>query len=112
VYPSYTEEHAEELKADFKLQATRELSRLLSTALSRMKVLPKEAPQWGFHVQYGSPRVVIEKAVKKAETDLLVLGTHGYSSLVLMLIGTVAGDVLRHVACDVLVVPPRQAKRK
>lgn len=48
---------------------------------------------------------MIEKVVKKADTDLLVLGTHGYSRVAHVLLGTVAGDVLREVACDVLVVP-------
>ena len=57
------------------------------------------------HVQCGSARLVIEKVVKKADTDLLVLGTHGYSGVAHVLLGTVAGDVLREVACDVLVVP-------
>jgi nucleotide-binding universal stress UspA family protein len=56
---------------------------------------------------HGSPRLVIEKAVKKADTDLLVLGTHGYASVAYLFFGTVAGDVLREVSCDVLIVPPR-----
>lgn len=34
-----------------------------------------------------------------------MLGTHGYSGVAHVLLGTVAGDVLREVACDVLVVP-------
>jgi nucleotide-binding universal stress UspA family protein len=37
---------------------------------------------------------------------LLVLGTRGYTGVAHILFGTVAGDVLRAVACDVLVVPP------
>jgi nucleotide-binding universal stress UspA family protein len=48
---------------------------------------------------------VVERAVKKADSDLLVLGTHGYSGVAHAFLGTVAGDVLRAVACDVLVVP-------
>jgi nucleotide-binding universal stress UspA family protein len=55
---------------------------------------------------------VISKAVKKADTDLLVLGTHGYSGVAHMFLGSVAGDVLRDVTCDVLVVPPRPKKPK
>jgi nucleotide-binding universal stress UspA family protein len=63
------------------------------------------APSWKTHVQCGSARLVIEKVVEKADTDLLVLGTHGYSGVAHVLLGTVAGDELREVACDVLVVP-------
>jgi nucleotide-binding universal stress UspA family protein len=49
----------------------------------------------------------VEKAMKRAETDLLVLGTRGYSAAAHVLLGTVAGDLLRAAKCDVLVVPPR-----
>jgi nucleotide-binding universal stress UspA family protein len=110
IYPSLTIDQVQEMKDECKLQAMRKLIKLLAAALAR--VPPDDVPNWGFHVRYGSPRTVIEKAVSKADTDLLVLGTHGYSSIVLMLIGTVAGDVLRNVACDVLVVPPRLVESK
>jgi nucleotide-binding universal stress UspA family protein len=59
-------------------------------------------------VQYGSARGVVEKAVDKVEPDLLVLGTHGYSGLAYVFLGTVAGDLLRAAKCDVLMVPPRK----
>jgi nucleotide-binding universal stress UspA family protein len=52
---------------------------------------------------------VVEKAVKKANTDLLVLGTRSNSGSAFVFLGTVAGDLLREVNCDVLVVPPRKA---
>ena len=51
-------------------------------------------------------RLIVEKAMKKFDTDLLVLGTHGYSGTAYVLLGTVAGDLLRAAKCDVLVVPP------
>jgi nucleotide-binding universal stress UspA family protein len=62
-------------------------------------------------VRYGSARTVIEKAVKQKECDLLVLGTHGFSGVAHVFLGTVAGDVLRQVACDVLVAPPSAARK-
>jgi nucleotide-binding universal stress UspA family protein len=105
-YPSLSEDEAEERKA-VRLKASRELAKLLATSLARAKVLPKDAPLWKTHLRYGSPRIVIEKAVKKADTDLLVLGTRGYSGVAHLFLGTVAGDVLREVTCDVLIVPPR-----
>jgi nucleotide-binding universal stress UspA family protein len=63
-------------------------------------------------IRYGDPRSVIKAAVKKLDADLLLLGTHAYSGVAHMFLGTVAGDVLRDVRCDVLVVPPRQPKRR
>ena len=52
-----------------------------------------------------------KKAVEKADTDLLVLGTRGFTGVAHLFLGTVAGDVLRDVACDVLVVPPRAPRK-
>jgi nucleotide-binding universal stress UspA family protein len=71
----------------------------------------REAPDrsslpWRPHVRCGSARLVITKAVKRAETDLLVLGTSGHTGLAYVVLGSVAGDVLREVTCDVLIVPP------
>jgi nucleotide-binding universal stress UspA family protein len=68
-------------------------------------------PIWKLLVRCGSPRLVIKKAVKKADTDLLVLGTRGFTGVAHLFLGTVAGDVLRDVACDVLVVPPRASRK-
>lgn len=112
VYPSLSDD-PEEREAELQLQASQALARLLAESLAQAKVLPREVPVWKPHVRYGSPRIVIEKAVKKAATDLLVLGTRGHSGVAHVLLGTVAGDVLRAVACDVLVVPPdaRQSSR-
>ncbi len=105
VYPSLSEEDAEEWRGELGQKATHRIAKLLADALARASVSPADAPSWKMHVQCGSARLVIEKLVKKADTDLLVLGTHGYSGVAHVLLGTVAGDVLRHVTCDVLVVP-------
>jgi nucleotide-binding universal stress UspA family protein len=108
IYPSLSEDEAEEYRKDYRDQALREIENLLATSLARRRVAPVDAPSWKMHVRYGSPRTVIEKAVKKGGADLLVLGTHGHSGLAHVFLGTVAGDVLREVPCDVLVVPPRR----
>jgi nucleotide-binding universal stress UspA family protein len=65
----------------------------------------RNAPIWKTHVQFGSPRMIIAKAVTKAETDLLVLGTRGHTDGAYVF-ATVAGDVLRAVSCDVRSVAP------
>ncbi|KYF67982.1 universal stress protein [Sorangium cellulosum] len=107
IYPSLSEEDAEEWRNELGQTATQQIAKLIAASLAQAKVRPAEAPPWKTHVRCGSARLVIEKAVKKADSDLLVLGTHGYSGVAHVILGTVAGDVLREVACDVLVVPVR-----
>jgi nucleotide-binding universal stress UspA family protein len=107
IYSSLSQDEAEVRRDELELQATRKLARLLPSALARANEPPEDAPSWKIDVRYGSPRRVIRKAIRKSEPDLLVLGTHGYSRAVLLLLGTVAGDLLREARCDVLIVPPR-----
>jgi len=111
VYSHLPPDEIEERNQELHLQASQQLHLLLADALARAKVPPEHAPAWKAHVRNGSPRTVIEAAVKKAERDLLVLGSRGHSGLAQLFLGTVAGDVLREVPCDVLVVPPRRPKR-
>ncbi|WP_437797078.1 universal stress protein [Sorangium sp. So ce693] len=107
IYPSLSEADAEAWRNKLGQTATQQIVKLLAASLARAKVRPAEAPPWKMHVRCGSPRLVIEKAVKKADSDILVLGTHGYSGVAHAFLGTVAGDVLREVAGDVLIVPAR-----
>lgn len=112
VYPSLSEEDAQEWTLEHEHKARLKLGKAMASALARAKVRPEDAPLWKTRMQPGSARLVIEKAVKKTESDLLVLGTRGYSGVAHVLLGTVAGDVLREVACDVLIVPsPKRAAR-
>jgi universal stress protein E len=59
-------------------------------------------------VERGAPFEVIQDAVKKMRTDLLVIGTRGYGGLKRILLGSVADQVLRGIGCDILAVPPRE----
>lgn len=106
VYPSIPEDAGEERLDRRQLAAASEISTLLHKALTKANVPPEHAPVWRMHIRLGSPRMIVKKAVAKSEADLLVLGTHGHAGLPYLLLGTVAGDVLRGVKCDVLVVPP------
>jgi nucleotide-binding universal stress UspA family protein len=106
IYPSFSTHELEEHTDEYRQKAVGTIRKFLTNTLERMNVPQRDAPPWKMHVRYGTPRGMIEKAVDKADTDLLVLGTRGYSGLAHAFLGTVAGDVLRNVACDVLVVPP------
>jgi len=59
-----------------------------------------------YRVEEGEPFDVISQAVLQIGADLVVIGTHGRSGIVKMLIGSVAEEVLRSVDIDVLAVPP------
>jgi nucleotide-binding universal stress UspA family protein len=109
-YTMLSQDEAEERKVEFQSKAAHELAGRLRAALTKANVPAAEAPHWKMHVRHGSPRLVVPKAVRKADTDLLVLGTRGYSGPAHAFLGTVAGDVLREVKCDVLVVPPSPAR--
>jgi nucleotide-binding universal stress UspA family protein len=60
----------------------------------------------GAHVVRGAPRAVIVQKAAEMRADLVAMGTQGRAGVARALLGTVAGDVLRTVGCDVLVVPP------
>ena len=111
--PGMSTDDAEEYNDEYREKALHEIAALLRKALLRSKAGPDDAPIWKAHIRYGTPRLVIERTVRRTDTDLLVLGSRGRSGAAYLFLGTVAGDVLRNVACDVLVVPPRrQPSRK
>jgi nucleotide-binding universal stress UspA family protein len=105
IYPSLLDEDATEYRDHFKHEAVREIRKLLAKALAHANVRSEDAPTWMTHVRHGSPTTIITKATKTADSDLLVLGTHGHAGVAYVFLGTVAGEVLREVSCDVLVVP-------
>ena len=106
IYPSLAGDEGSEMKDELDLKATQSLAKLLTSALAKANVSRDDAPLWKTHVRYGSPRLVVKKALRKTETDLLVLGTRGFSGAARAFLGTISGDLLREAKCDVLVVPP------
>jgi nucleotide-binding universal stress UspA family protein len=107
-YPSLMAEEAHERREHLRKQAAREVQQWLVEALRAAKVPVGERPRSKLHVRYDAPRTTIERAVLALKTDLLVLGTHAHAGMAHVFLGTVAGDVLREVRCDVLVVPPHK----
>lgn len=106
VYPSLRDDDAVEHKDVMRAEATQKLNKLLAQALTKLGIPPSEGPVFKPHVRQGSPRMIVEKAVERAESDLLVLGTHAHTGAAYAFLGSVAGDLLRAAKCDVLVVPP------
>lgn len=52
------------------------------------------------------PLHAIRRAVKSRRSELLVIGTRGHGGFRRVLLGSIAGEVLNSVKCDVLAVPP------
>ncbi len=61
-------------------------------------------------VAIGEPSVEILAAAQRYDTDLIVVGTHGFGRLGQGLYGSVADSVIRGAPCPVLAVPTGEAK--
>jgi nucleotide-binding universal stress UspA family protein len=92
----------------YRKTAVLRLGALIARGLSAPGKQPDDVLDFNTYIRRGHPRNVIKSAVRKLDTDILFLGTHGHSGVAQVFLGTVAGDVLREVSCDVLVVPPRR----
>ncbi len=58
----------------------------------------------------GVPFVEIIRYAKEKEIDMIVMGTHGYSGLQHLIMGSVAENVVRKAPCPVLTVHPEDFK--
>ncbi|HWO20983.1 MAG TPA: universal stress protein [Kofleriaceae bacterium] len=57
----------------------------------------------------GAPwHEIVELARRDREIDLIVMGTHGYTGLTHVLLGSVAEKVVRHAPCPVLAMRVRE----
>lgn len=55
------------------------------------------------------PADAIAEIAAESQSDLIVIGSHGHSGLMRVLLGSTAERVVREAACDVLVVKARNA---
>ena len=55
-------------------------------------------------VRIGAPAEEVEAEAAEWPADLVILGTHARTGLSHLLLGSVAENVVRHVACDALVI--------
>ena len=62
--------------------------------------------EWPVRVEEGGAFEVISRVVEETRPDLLVIGTHGRSGLLKVLLGSVSEEVLRSLDVDILAVPP------
>ncbi len=58
-------------------------------------------------IEEGSITSCLQQTIARTDTDLLVIGTRGRTGLAKLLLGSVAEEMFRTVACPVLTVGPR-----
>ena len=65
------------------------------------------APEGGVPVEHflaeGDPAHQIERLARERQCDLIVMGTHGHTGLLHLLVGSVAEKVIRLAPCPVLI---------
>jgi len=55
-------------------------------------------------VLFGSPDRCIVEAAEQMDSDLIIVGSHGYKAWERLLIGSVSDSVVHHAPCSVMVV--------
>jgi nucleotide-binding universal stress UspA family protein len=90
--------------------------------IAKLKDLQASEPKLAidYHLREGEPFLEILQVAKRIKSDLIVMGTHGWTGLTRILMGSVAEQVLRKAACPVLTIngkahfiaeEPKEAKK-
>lgn len=83
--------------------AKREATAQLSLIAEQMRAYGLQAEPI---LRHGNPYEEIVNAAKEIGVDLIVIGSHGYTGLGRLLLGSTADRVLQYAPCPVLVVRP------
>jgi nucleotide-binding universal stress UspA family protein len=59
------------------------------------------------HARIGSPATEVLALAKEVGADLIFIGTHGYTGIKHLVLGSVAEHVVREAQCPVMVVRPK-----
>jgi nucleotide-binding universal stress UspA family protein len=104
IYGGYLPDTAEVEKAA-KENATKILD---ETAGKLREHFDKDKVDVSIDLLFGSPESRIVEAADEFHPNLVVVGSHGYSTWERLLLGSVSDSVVHHVPCSVLVVrcPP------
>ena len=73
--------------------------------------LKRKGPKIETAVREGDARSVIVDEAQKWSADLIVLGSHGYTGIKRLLLGSVASSVVSHAPCSVEIVRRKQTKK-
>ncbi|MFN7970805.1 MAG: universal stress protein [Acidobacteriota bacterium] len=102
--PFFSAEERRRYRNEDRNVLQRRLARRLTNQLIALRPLGDDV-SWSSLVRFGAARTVVGEVARAMRADLLVLGTHGRTGLAYAFRGTVGGELLRDVGCDVLLVP-------
>ncbi|CAH1202054.1 Nucleotide-binding universal stress protein, UspA family [Candidatus Nitrotoga sp. BS] len=68
----------------------------------------KNEEHYDIRVKHGMPEIVIPELLREKAADMVVVGKHGQSEIVDLLLGSMTKHLLLEAPCDVLVMPPGQ----
>lgn len=74
------------------------------TFLDETGLAPEQARNFHHLVEYGHPSLLVRQYATDRGVDLVVLGTHGRSGFLDILIGSTAKEILSELSCDALVI--------
>lgn len=72
--------------------------------------LPRTVSRVVIHVRMGDADVEIAQLASDLESDLIVVGTHGYKGIERVLLGSVAEALIRNAPCPVLTYRPKAVR--
>lgn len=93
----------------YRARIQADAQRDLSTALTEAGLGEAIAPAHR-HIAVGRPHSVIQDAVDRLSTDLVIMGTQGRSGISGLLVGNTAERVFSHLTCSVLAIKPEGFK--
>jgi nucleotide-binding universal stress UspA family protein len=97
-------ETAGELQQEIKAEAN-DITGRAASILAARGIAAEET------VREGDPRMEIVKEAGEWDADLIVVGSHGYTGLKRLVLGSVAQSIVSHAPCSVEVVRAKADKR-
>lgn len=79
--------------------------------VAQLETAGLDAARFDIAQPYETPFRAIQRAVEESSAELVVIGTSRYAALKRALWRSVANEVLRKIACDVLIASPAAARR-
>jgi nucleotide-binding universal stress UspA family protein len=94
------------------VQVDKEMKKRAQDLLKKTAVsLKKKGIKTQSVVLEGDARSVIVREAEKWKADLIVLGSHGYTGIKRLLLGSVASFVVNHAPCSVEIVRKKEQKK-